>query len=280
VKVVRSFVRRFKGKPAAVLAMAYLMLLILVAILAPVVAPHDPLQPYSDHLLAPPSRQFWLGTDNLGRDIFSRIVFGARISLRVGLISVGIALSIGSMLGISAGYVGGWYGTLVMRLVDILMAIPSIVLALAILATLGPSVTNLMVAVGISSIPTYARLTNGLVLSVKENDYVQAARAAGAGYVRIVFRHIVPNILAPVLVLATLGVAVAIIYAAGMSFIGLGAPPPNPEWGAMLANAQYYVHQAWWMATFPGLAITLTVLSINLVGDAFRDILDPRLRGV
>lgn len=270
--------RRFFRKKAAVLATLYLVVLTVTAVFANQVSPHDPLKVYSVHTLEAPSQAFPLGTDNLGRDILSRIIYGGRVSLRVGLMAVLIAAVIGSTLGMLAGYMGGWVDQLVMRIVDVMLAIPGILLALIIIATLGPSMNNLVIAVGISSVPTYARLVRGTVLSAKEREYVEAARALGSSGLRIVLRHLLPNIFAPILVLASLGVGVAILSTAGLSFIGLGVRPPTPEWGGMLADARTYLRDAWWMFTFPGLAISGTVLSANLLGDALRDVLDPRLK--
>lgn len=269
---------RFLRKRAAVAAALYILLLILAAVLADKISPHDPLKVFSDHVLESPSPQFLLGTDNLGRDIMSRLIYGTRVSLKVGLLAVGISALTGSSLGLVAGYFGGWVDGLIMRIVDILLAIPGILLALIIIATLGPSTTNLILAVGISGVPTYARLVRGTVLSAKEREYVEAVRALGARGLRIALRHILPNVLAPITVLVSLGVGVAILSTAGLSFIGLGPPPPTPEWGGMLADARTYLRDAWWFFTFPGIAIGATVLSANLVGDALRDVLDPRLK--
>ncbi len=270
--------RRFLRKKAAVIAGLYIFLLLFTALFAAQLSPHDPLKVYSAHALEAPSVTFPLGTDNLGRDILSRIIYGTRVSLRVGLMAVSIAAVIGSTMGMLAGYLGGWIDQIVMRIVDIMLAIPGILLALIIIATLGPSMNNLILAVGISSVPTYARLVRGTVLSAREREYVEAARALGSGSLRIMLKHILPNIVAPIVVLGSLGVGVAILSTAGLSFIGLGVRPPTPEWGGMLADARTYLRDAWWMFTFPGLAISSTVLSANLLGDALRDVLDPRLK--
>lgn len=272
----RGVLARMMRKPAAALSLAYLTLLVLVAVFAPFVAPLDPEKMYDDRY-HPPSRTYLMGTDNLGRDIFSRLVYGSRLSLSVGFIAVGIAVAGGTVLGLVAGYFGGRVDQITMRIIDVMLAFPGILLALVIIAILGSSLANVMIAIGIATIPTFTRVVRGSTMEIKALEYVDGARAAGAGTLAIMFRHILPNAVQPVIVMATLGVAGAILAAAGLSFIGLGAPPGTPEWGAMLSDARTYMRQAWWMATFPGVAITLTVLAINLLGDALRDALDPRL---
>jgi peptide/nickel transport system permease protein len=226
------------------------------------------------------ARLYLLGTDHVGRDIFSRIIYGARISLRIGLISVGIAGCFGLLLGLISGYHGGWVDGLIMRVIDVMLAFPGILLALAIISLLGANLTNVMIAVGVSAIPAYTRLVRASVLSAKENLYVSAAQAIGCSTRLILCRHILPNVMAPVIILATLGVAGAILAASALSFIGLGAQPPTPEWGAILSDGRQYLRYAWWVATFPGLAIMITVLAINALGDGLRDALDPRMRHI
>ena len=255
-----------------------LLLLVISAVFAPLVAPQDPLEQSAD-LLEPPSREHLFGTDELGRDILSRVIFGARISLTVGFVAVAMAGVVGTIVGLLAGYSGGSVDSIAMRIVDVLLAFPGIILAILIMATLGPSLVNVMVAVGISAIPWYARTVRAATLVVKETDYVLAVRALGATAPRIMVRHILPNVVTPVIVLATIGIAGAILAISGLSFIGLGAQPPSPEWGSMLSQARIYLQRAWWITTFPGLAIMISVLAINIVGDALRDALDPRLRG-
>ena len=228
--------------------------------------------------LQAPSAAHWLGTDEFGRDIFARLVHGTRVSLQVGIIAVGISIVIGGILGAIAGYYGGKLDNIIMRIMDIFLAVPSILLAIAIVSALGPSILNLMLAISISSVPSYARIVRASVLSIRDQEFIEAAKAIGASNTRIIFRHIIPNSLAPVIVQATLGVASAILSTAGLSFIGLGIQPPAPEWGSMLSGGRQYLRYAWWVTTFPGVAIMITILSLNLLGDGLRDALDPRLK--
>ncbi|MEW6524263.1 MAG: ABC transporter permease [Bacillota bacterium] len=274
---IRGFSRRFARNRGAVVAVIFILCLVLSAVFAPLLSPHDPYD-ISDRLLTPPSRAHLMGTDELGRDILSRIIYGGRVSLQVGLISVSISLTIGGLFGLIAGYLGGGVDNVIMRGVDIMLAFPGILLALSIVAILGPSLMNVMIAIGVGGIPGYVRVVRGSTLAVRQNEFVEAARALGTSTQGIIFRHILPNVVAPVIVLSTLGVAGAILATSGLSFIGLGAPPPTAEWGGMLASARIYLRRAWWMATFPGVFITLTVLAINIVGDGLRDALDPRLK--
>jgi peptide/nickel transport system permease protein len=228
--------------------------------------------------LAPPSRAHLFGTDQFGRDILARVMFGARVSLTSGLLVVLLAMLTGVPLGLIAGYYGGSTDQVISRGIDILLAFPGFLLALAIVSVLGPSLTNAMLAVAISSIPVFTRVVRGSVLSEKAREYILAARALGCGRGRIIFRHLLPNIMGPILVLATLRIGTAILTTAMLSFLGLGAQPPTPEWGEMLATARPYIRQAWWLTLFPGMAITVTVLAVNLLGDGLRDVLDPKLR--
>lgn len=251
---------------------------IVLALTAPWITPYDPFDQNPRAALQPPSREYLFGTDDTGRDLFSRVIYGTQISLRVGLISVGIGGGIGIVLGIIAGYRGGVLDNAIMRVMDLLLAFPGILLALAIIAILGPGLFNVMIAVGISSIPYYTRVARGSSLALRDREFVLGARAIGCGDAHITRRYILPNVLPPLIVLATLGIASAILTAAGLSFIGLGAVPPAPEWGAILTLGRKYINQAWWYTTFPGLAIAITVLGINMLGDALRDALDPRLR--
>jgi peptide/nickel transport system permease protein len=274
----RKSLRRLVRNTGAMVGLVVLTLLVLVAIFAPVLAPYPPNRQNPLVSLNAPSVEHRLGTDQFGRDILSRLIYGTRVSLRVGLIAVGIAGLIGIPFGLVAGYYGGWIDMVISRVIDLMLAFPGILLALVLVSVLGPSLFNVMVAVGIAASPNYARLVRGSVLSAKEHVYVESARAVGA-YVRgILVRHILPNILAPVIVLATLGTAGAILSAAALSFLGLGAQPPTAEWGAMLSEGRNYMRLAWWVTTFPGVAIMVTVLAVNLLGDGLRDALDVRMR--
>jgi peptide/nickel transport system permease protein len=270
--------RRLSRNVGAMVGLTVLILMILVAVFADYVAPYSPIKLDPNNMLLEPSREHLFGTDQFGRDIFTRMIFGARISLRVGIISVLIAAVVGGTLGMLAGYWGGRIETLIMRLMDAMLAFPGLLLALSIVATLGPSMTNVMIAVGISWVPSYARLVRGTVLSAKQNLYVEAARAVGASARRIMFVHLLPNVVAPVIILSSLGVAGSIITAASLSYLGLGAQPPTPEWGLILSQGRSFLQSAWWISTFPGLVIMFTVFAINLLGDGLRDALDPRLK--
>ncbi|MBI4279566.1 MAG: ABC transporter permease [Armatimonadetes bacterium] len=275
---VAIFFRLLRRNRAAVGGGIVILAIILLTLLAPVVAPYPYQRQDFSKYLAPPARAHLFGTDEQGRDILSRVIYGGRVSLPLGLIAVSIAAVFGFVFGATAGYFGGWTDTAVMRGMDIMLAFPTILLALAIITILGPGVTNTMIAVGISAIPVYTRVVRGTVLSVKQMEYVSAAQAVGASRLRIIARHILPNSFAPVMVLATTGTATAIITSAALSFIGLGAQPPTPEWGSLLSSGREYLRHAPWMSIFPGLAIMVAVMAINLLGDGLRDALDPRLR--
>ena len=268
--------RQFRKQRLAMLGGGILVVLLLTAILAPVLAPRDPLAQDLYIRLQPPSTSHWLGTDDFGRDIFSRVVYGSRISLRIGLIAISLALTGGTLLGLIAGYRGGFADMLIMRLMDLMLAFPSILLAIAIVAVTGPGIENAILAVSIVLVPQFARLVRSSVLTVREATYVEAARALGATEMRLLFYSILPNCTAPLIVQATLGLGTAILDAAGLSFLGLGAQPPVPEWGAMLSGGRELLLRAPWVMTFPGLAIFTVVLGLNLFGDGLRDALDPK----
>ncbi len=273
-----EFMRRLARSKGAVAGLVILLLLVIIALLAPLISPFDPIKIDTAHYLYSPGSPYFFGTDQYGRDVFSRVLYGSRISLVIGLISVGIASVIGVTVGLVSGYYGGWVDSILMRLIDVMLAFPGILLALGIVSMLGPSLRNVMIAVGISSVPTYARLTRGSVLSARTELYVDAAHVTGVPNRLILYRHILPNVVAPVIVAATLGVGAAILWAAALSFLGLGAQPPTAEWGRMLSDGRQYLRDQWWIATFPGLAIMVTVLAMNMLGDGLRDALDPRLK--
>lgn len=271
--------RRFSRNRLALGAAVVILALVLTAVFAPLLAPYDPIAQDYSAVLKPPSPAHPLGTDELGRDVLSRLVYGARISILAGVISVGIGLLIGLPVGLFSGFVGGfWDEAIIMRVTDALLAFPALILALAIAAMLGPSFTHAMVAIGVSFAPGYIRLVRGQVLAERVREYVEAERAIGASGFRQVVRHVLPNILSPILVQASLSVAAAVIAEASLSYLGLGTQPPTPSWGSSLRTAQGYLVQAPWLAWWPGLAIFVVVLAFNLLGDGLRDLLDPRLR--
>jgi len=280
VSLAKDAWRRFRRNRTAMIGGAIILILWTTALAAPLVAPYDPISHLgsANRLLPPGSPGYVLGTDDFGRDLLSRMIFGARISLQVGLIVVGLAGSIGISLGALAGFKGGIVDEVIMRVVDILMAFPFFILAIAIMAVLGPSLNNAMIALALVSWVSYARLVRAQVLSVKQKEYVEAARAEGLSDFALITRHILPNCMAPIIIEATLGVGGAILSAAGLSFLGLGAQPPNPEWGAMLNEGREFLRQAPYLTVVPGTAIAVTVLALNLLGDGLRDALDPRLK--
>ncbi|KLU40058.1 MAG: ABC transporter permease [Limnochordia bacterium] len=264
----------------AVVGGIVLFVIIFLAIFAPYVTPYDPVKQNIRNRLQGPSREHIFGTDQFGRDTYTRVVYGARLSLRVGFSSILIAIVVGCLLGLVAGFYGGLLDNIIMRFVDILMALPGFLLALAIVAALGPGLDNVIIAIGISYIPSFARLMRSSVLTIRELDYVSAAEAIGSSDARMIFRHILPNSLNPIIVMATLSLAGAILSAAGLSFLGMGAQPPTPEWGSMISAARPFIRVSHWAVTIPGLAIFTTVLCLNLVGDGLRDALDPRMKNV
>lgn len=274
----RDVWRRLRKNRMAMFGLCVLVLLVFLAIFADVVAPYGYDEQNYSQMLELPSWQHIMGTDNYGRDIFSRIVYGTRISLLIGFISLAISTVVGSILGACAGYFGGTSDTIIMRGSDILMAIPRTVLAIAIATTLGPGLVNAMIAVAIGTIPSFTRVVRASTLTVKDQEYVEAARAIGASNFHIIKKYIFPNVLAPIIVQATLGVGTAILLAASLSFLGIGISPPTPEWGSMLSAARSYMRDYWHMVLFPGLAIMITVLALNLFGDGLRDALDPKLK--
>jgi peptide/nickel transport system permease protein len=274
----REVLRRLGRNKAAVIGGLIVCLFVFTAILAPVIAPYPPDEGDLMKRLSPPSREHWLGTDPLGADLLSRVIYGARISLVIQIMAVAIALVLGTLLGLVGGYYGGWLDNLIMRLMDILLAFPGIFLAIAIIAVLGTGLTNLMLAAGIYSIPQFARIVRGSVLSLKEKEFIEAARAVGEKNSSILFRYLLPNSMAPIIIQTSLRMATVLLTASGLSFLGLGVQPPTAEWGAMLSNARAYLITAPHAAIVPGLAIMLVVMGFNLFGDGLRDALDPRLR--
>ena len=270
--------RRLRRNHTAMIGLAVVGAFAVLAAGAPLLNLPDPITQDLGARMLSPSRLHWLGTDDLGRDLLSRIIYGGRVSLTVGIVSVGIALAVGTVLGLLGGYYGGWAESVTMRVMDVMLAFPATLLAIFIVGIRGPGLNNAMLAIGVINIPIFARIVRGSVLRARQEDYVEAARALGSSHVRIIGRHILPNSLAPVIVQTTLGVGSAVLEAAGLSFLGLGAQAPTPEWGAMLTNTREYLRDAPWAATFPGIAILLTVVACNLLGDGLRDALDPRLR--
>jgi len=284
LQMLTEFWHYFRQNTGAVIGLVVFVLLVLVAIFAPVLAPHEPNQQYRDALLTPPfwveggSTTFLLGTDAVGRDMLSRLIHGSRYSLMIGLFVVSIALIFGIGIGLLAGYFRGWVDVMIMRVMDVILAFPPLLLALVLVAILGPGLFNAMIAIALVLQPHFARLTRAAVMGEGNRDYVTSAKMAGAGHLRLMFVTILPNCLGPLIVQATLSFSGAILEAAALGFLGMGAQPPTPEWGTMLAEAREFILRAWWVVTFPGLAILITVLAINLVGDGLRDALDPKLK--
>ncbi|WP_434629951.1 ABC transporter permease subunit [Chromobacterium sp. CV08] len=281
---LKEFWQGFSHNKGAVAGLVFVLFIVACALLAPVLAPYSPIEQYRDHLLTPPawesggSMQFLFGTDELGRDILSRLIHGARLSLFIGLMSVLMALVPGVILGLLAAFFPKALGASIMRLMDIMMALPSLLLAVAIMAILGPGLTNAMIAIATVSLPAYVRLTRASAMTELNRDYVVASRVAGAGLGRLMFVTVLPNCMAPLIVHATMSFSSAILEIAALGFLGLGVQPPTPEWGTMLASARDYIERAWWVVTLPGLTILLSVLAINLMGDGLRDALDPKLK--
>ena len=274
----REFWARLKRNRMAMTGLALVLVLFAVALFAPWLAPYDPLSINLEEVLTPPSPAHYLGTDTLGRDVLSRIIFGARISLLVGFVAVGIATLIGLFIGALAGYYGGWVDSALMRLVDLMLCFPAFFLILAVIAILEPSIWNIMAVIGLTGWMGVARLVRAEFLSLREREFVTAARALGAGDTRLILRHMLPNALTPVMISATLGVAGAILTESALSFLGLGVQPPTPSWGNILTAGKDNIEIAWWLSVFPGLAILITVMSYNLLGEGIREAIDPRLR--
>jgi len=270
--------RSLKANRAALVSLIFIAFLALLAVIGPYITPYNPIETNMANALKPPSAQHWFGTDQLGMDIFSRVIAGTRVSLTVGLLAVSIALTVGIILGAVAGYAGGWVDTVIMRVMDMMLSVPSILLAITLMAALGKGIDKAVVAIGLVSIPEYARIVRGSILSIKENDYVAAAHVVGLSDSRIILRHVLPNALSVIIVRATLGISSAVLDTAALGFLGLGVQPPQAEWGDMLGRARGFIFQAPHTLLFPGMAITATVLAFNLLGDGLRDALDPKAR--
>lgn len=274
---MQRFFSRLKRDKVGFIGLIGVVIIIVIGILAPIIAPFNPEEIFKQYRLHPPSKQFWLGTDDLGRDIFSRIIYGARVSLMVGLISVGIGASFGMLLGLIAGYFRGKIDNFIMRIMDVLFAFPDLLLALAIVAVLGPSLRNTMIAIGLVFIPVFTRIVRSSVISVREMEYVESAQSIGASHLRIIVKHLTPNVLAPFLVQVTLALSSAVLAEASLSFLGLGIQPPDPSWGSMLNTSRRFMELAPWTAIAPTIFIVFTIFCFNLLGDSLRDIFDPRL---
>ena len=283
-RMLADFWFYFSQNRGAVLGLFVFLFIVFIAVFAPLIAPHSPIEQYRDALLVPPVWQeggkggFLLGTDPVGRDILSRLIYGAQYSLFIGIVVVSISLVGGVLVGLLAGFFGGWVDSVIMRVMDVILAVPSLLLALVLVAILGPGLTNAMISIAIVYQPHFARLARAAVMGELRRDYVSASRVAGAGDLRLMFRTILPNCLAPLIVQATLSFSSAVLDSAALGFLNMGAQPPTPEWGTMLAEAREFILRAWWVVTFPGLAILISVLAINLMGDGLRDALDPKLK--
>jgi len=273
----KIFWRRFRKNKLAMFGALIILSLALVAVIAPLIAPFNPNHQDILHRLEPPSRKHPLGTDDLGRDLLSRIIYGTRVSLLVGFVAVGIAIIIGSLLGLLSGYFGGWLDALIMRFVDIMLCFPTFFLILMVIAFLEPNIWNVMAVIGLTGWPGLTRLVRGECLSIREREFVQAAKVLGLSNIRVMFVHLLPNVMAPILVTATLGIGGAILTESALSFLGLGVQPPTPSWGNILTAGKDYITMAWWLSLYPGLAILITVLAYNLLGEGLRDVLDPRM---
>ena len=271
-------VLKFVGNRVAVAGVACLVTIVLAIIFAPQVTPYDPIERNTPERNQGPSLLHPFGTDRLGRDIMSRVLYGGRVSLRVGFLSIALATVVSAPLGLFAGFFGGWLDNVIMRVMDLILAFPGLILVIWLVSLLGANMDNVIISIAFFSLPTYARLIRGITLSIREMEYVMAARSMGAGSLRIMFFHVLPGVLGPMIVVTTLGISGAIVTGASLSFLGLGVSPPTPEWGAMLADGRSYLRTQWWIAVFPGMTITLVVLILNIIGDALRDALDPNVR--
>ncbi|MFD1739467.1 ABC transporter permease [Bacillus salitolerans] len=276
LKIKSETLRKVAQDKRAVVCLLFLFIVALIGVFAPLLAPYNPEELFYESILEAPSKEHLLGTDAIGRDLLSRLIYGIRVTISVSLLAVAITFFLGTFIGLVCAYVGGWVDNVLMRIMDILLALPSIILALAIVAILGPSLTNAMIAVGVASIPGFSRLIRGAALTIKSSGFVEASQSIGSSHRWIILRQFLPNITGVLLVFTTLFIGVAILDTAALSFIGLGAQPPTPEWGTMLSEGKNYMSDAWWLATFPGLAITMVVFAVNLLGDALRDIFDPK----
>ncbi|PAE38043.1 ABC transporter permease [Bacillus sp. 7884-1] len=276
LKIKSDTLRKLSQDKRAVVCILFLFIVALIGIFAPLLAPYNPEELFYESILEGPSKEHLLGTDPIGRDLLSRLIFGVQVTLKVSMLAVAITFFLGTLIGLVCAYLGGWVDNVLMRIMDILLALPSIILALAIVAILGPSLTNAMIAVGIASIPGFSRLIRGAALTIKSSGFVEASRSIGSSHSWILLRQFLPNVAGVLLVFTTLFIGVAILDTAALSFIGLGAQPPTPEWGTMLSEGKNYIYDAWWLSTFPGLAITMVVFAVNLLGDALRDIFDPK----
>lgn len=272
-----QLLRKIRKNKATQIGISIIICVVLVAMFAPLISPHDPFEQNLRSRLDPPSWEHFFGTDSYGRDIFSRVLYGAKISLLAGLVTVSIGIGFGLPVGLISGFGGGYLDEILMRAIDVLMAFPSILLAIVVVTLLGPGLFNAMIAIGIGSVPTYARLVRGPTLSLREKEFVMAAKSVGVSTPMILLRHILPNLLAPILVVSTLRIARAIILASTFGFLGLGAQPPTADWGVMLSSGRTYMLVAWWVSAFPGIAILITVLGFNLLGDGLRDVFDPKM---
>ncbi len=274
---MKEMIQRFTDNKGSVFGLTIIMIFLIMSILAPMISPYDPYEIQTEVRLSPPSSEHFFGTDHFGRDIFSRIMYGSRISFKVSFISVGIALTAGLILGLLAGYFGGMVDIIISRIIEVMFSFPDIILALIVMAVLGPNITNLMIAIGIVYTPIFARITRGAVLEIKNSLFIEATKSLGSNTLRIIIMHVLPNILAPVIIQTTLSLAFAMLSEAALSFLGFGVEPDMPSWGIMLKDGKAWITSGWWLTIFPGIAITLCVLSFNLMGDGLRDALDPKL---